>query len=131
MRVAAATTPPASSEHHDPELFEQLRKLRKALADRAGVPAYVIFSDRALLEMATFFPQDEDQFLGINGDYLDHYTLLKDRPPLAPIHFIAATTTQTFGPYPGVFPWTYEAVCFDATQGVLGSVSTVSRLTVY
>ena len=66
-RAAAAATPAASSEQHDLELFEQLRKLRKALADRAGVPAYVIFSDRALLEMATFFPQDEDQFLGING----------------------------------------------------------------
>src|SRR5207249_3241795 len=78
--AAAAATPAASSEQHDPELFEQLRKLRKALADRAGVPAYVIFSDRALLEMATFFPQDQAQFLGINGvgqaklaNYGDHF----------------------------------------------------------
>src|SRR5207247_569347 len=67
MRAPAAATPAPSSECHDPELFEELRRLRKALAGRAGVPAYVIFSDRALLEMATFFPQDEGQFLAING----------------------------------------------------------------
>jgi ATP-dependent DNA helicase RecQ len=52
---------------HDAELFERLRKLRREQADRAGVPAYIIFSDRALVEMATRFPQNGEQFLAING----------------------------------------------------------------
>jgi ATP-dependent DNA helicase RecQ len=44
-----------------------LRARRKELAERAGMPAYVIFSDRALIEMAMYFPQDDAQFLAING----------------------------------------------------------------
>jgi ATP-dependent DNA helicase RecQ len=52
---------------HDAALFERLRRLRRELADRAGVPAYIIFSDRALVEMATRFPQNGEQFLAING----------------------------------------------------------------
>jgi ATP-dependent DNA helicase RecQ len=52
---------------HDPELFEQLRRKRRELADQAGVPAYIIFSDRALVEMATLLPRTSEQFLAING----------------------------------------------------------------
>ena len=52
---------------HDPELFEQLRRKRRELADQAGVPAYIIFSDRALVEMATHLPRTPAQFLDING----------------------------------------------------------------
>jgi ATP-dependent DNA helicase RecQ len=52
---------------HDPGLFEQLRRKRRELADQAGVPAYIIFSDRALVEMATHLPRTPEQFLDING----------------------------------------------------------------
>jgi ATP-dependent DNA helicase RecQ len=52
---------------HDPELFEQLRRKRRELADQAGVPAYIIFSDRALVEMAAHLPRTPEQFLAING----------------------------------------------------------------
>jgi ATP-dependent DNA helicase RecQ len=57
----------ATPEEYDPELFEQLRRKRRELADRAGVPAYIIFSDRALVEMATHLPRTPEQFLDING----------------------------------------------------------------
>jgi len=52
---------------HDRDLFEILRGKRKELADKAGVPPYVIFSDRTLVEMATFFPQSQDGLLRMNG----------------------------------------------------------------
>jgi ATP-dependent DNA helicase RecQ len=42
---------------YDRDLFEILRGKRKELADDAGVPPYVIFSDRTLVEMAAYFPQ--------------------------------------------------------------------------
>lgn len=42
---------------HDRELFELLRKLRKELADGQNVPPYVVFADKTLIEMATYFPQ--------------------------------------------------------------------------
>ncbi len=64
---AAVALPAASSAQYSPVLFERLRALRKELAERAQVPAYVIFSDRSLIEMATFLPQTEAQFLAING----------------------------------------------------------------
>jgi ATP-dependent DNA helicase RecQ len=52
---------------YDEVLFERLRKLRKRLADEAGVPPYVIFSDRSLLDMAIHYPQTPEAFLHIHG----------------------------------------------------------------
>jgi ATP-dependent DNA helicase RecQ len=51
----------------DDRLFEILRSKRKELADEAGVPPYVIFSDKTLIEMAVFFPQSSDSLLDIHG----------------------------------------------------------------
>jgi RecQ family ATP-dependent DNA helicase len=48
-------------------LFDDLRALRKQMADEAHVPPYVVFSDVSLREMAHFLPGNLDQFLNING----------------------------------------------------------------
>ncbi|WP_420629502.1 DNA helicase RecQ [Candidatus Leptofilum sp.] len=53
--------------NYDQALFQQLRQKRKALADAAGVPPYVIFSDRTLVEMATYFPQSRTSFGTLYG----------------------------------------------------------------
>jgi ATP-dependent DNA helicase RecQ len=37
------------------------------LADEAGVPPYVIFSDRSLVEMAAYFPQSRTSFTDMYG----------------------------------------------------------------
>jgi ATP-dependent DNA helicase RecQ len=50
-----------------PGLFERLRSLRKRLADERKVPAFVVFSDRSLQEMAFRRPRTHAQFLGIHG----------------------------------------------------------------
>lgn len=52
---------------HERDLFEILRGKRKELADKAGIPPYVIFSDRTLVEMATYFPQSLESLMDING----------------------------------------------------------------
>jgi ATP-dependent DNA helicase RecQ len=52
---------------YDMGLFEQLRVLRKNLADQKGVPPFVVFSDVALQEMAYYFPQNAESFLQISG----------------------------------------------------------------
>ncbi len=57
----------ASAPSHDRELFEVLRKKRKELADAAGIPPFVIFSDRTLAEMSTRFPQSPDGMLRVSG----------------------------------------------------------------
>jgi ATP-dependent DNA helicase RecQ len=48
-------------------LFALLRQKRKELADEAGVPPYVIFSDRTLIEMAAYYPQSVSSLLRISG----------------------------------------------------------------
>jgi len=53
-------------EHRD-EHFEALRELRKEIADEAGVPPYIVFSDKTLKEIASTLPKDEESFLDING----------------------------------------------------------------
>ena len=51
----------------DEELFERLRILRRKLADERDVPAYVIFSDVALREMARAYPTTPNEFGRIPG----------------------------------------------------------------
>jgi ATP-dependent DNA helicase RecQ len=51
----------------DPGLFERLRALRKRLADERGVPAYVVFSDRTLQEMAIQSPRTRGELLAVHG----------------------------------------------------------------
>ena len=51
----------------DEELFDRLRALRKRLADAQRVPAYVVFSDAALAEMAARKPRTPDELLEVNG----------------------------------------------------------------
>jgi ATP-dependent DNA helicase RecQ len=51
----------------DEELFERLRRLRKALADERFVPAYIVFSDVALRQMARYYPANDEEFSRISG----------------------------------------------------------------
>ncbi|MFZ2448749.1 MAG: DNA helicase RecQ [Syntrophobacteraceae bacterium] len=52
---------------YDSELFDLLRGKRRELASAAGVPPYVIFSDRTLAEMAAYYPQTLDRMRDISG----------------------------------------------------------------
>jgi ATP-dependent DNA helicase RecQ len=51
----------------DEALFEKLRILRRKLADERDVPAYIIFSDVALREMARAYPTTTAEFSRIPG----------------------------------------------------------------
>ncbi|MBK9923702.1 MAG: DNA helicase RecQ [Anaerolineales bacterium] len=48
-------------------LFAILRQKRKEMADTAGVPPYVIFSDKTLIEMSAYYPQSSKSLLNIAG----------------------------------------------------------------
>jgi ATP-dependent DNA helicase RecQ len=48
-------------------LFAILRQTRKEMADEAGVPPYVIFSDRTLTEMAAYYPQSMESLITMSG----------------------------------------------------------------
>jgi ATP-dependent DNA helicase RecQ len=51
----------------DEALFDRLRTLRRRLADERDVPAYIVFSDVALREMARLYPRDTMQFSQVPG----------------------------------------------------------------
>ena len=65
----AAPTPRARQEtlDYDAGLFERLRALRKRLADEKDVPAFVVFGDASLREMAHYAPQSVQSFAAIGG----------------------------------------------------------------
>jgi ATP-dependent DNA helicase RecQ len=52
---------------YDKQLFQNLRQLRKAIADRDNVPPFIVFSDATLVEMAAYLPADEQSLMAING----------------------------------------------------------------
>ncbi|MGH7950128.1 MAG: DNA helicase RecQ [Candidatus Binataceae bacterium] len=51
----------------DAGLFETLRTLRRKLADQRGVPAYVLFSDATLRDMARLRPGSPDALRNVRG----------------------------------------------------------------
>jgi ATP-dependent DNA helicase RecQ len=67
MAVEKSTTRRTGDIECDTELFEALRALRKQVADAAGVPPYVVFSDVSLRHMAREYPGDNASFLRIPG----------------------------------------------------------------
>ena len=48
-------------------MFDELRVLRKRIADTLHVPPFVIFGDKSLIEMACYLPQDPAGFADISG----------------------------------------------------------------
>jgi len=49
------------------DAFESLRALRADIAKQEGKPAYIVFGDKTLKEMANHLPQNKEQMLDING----------------------------------------------------------------
>lgn len=65
-----------TEEGFDRELFEQLRAIRRELANTNGVPPYVIFGDRTLQDIARYYPQSLESLgnaFGIGRSKLERY----------------------------------------------------------
>ena len=75
----AATAVPVkapAADGGDPDLFEALKVVRRKLADEHEVPAYVIFSDKTLKDMAAKVPHNPVEFRQVHGvgeAKLEHY----------------------------------------------------------
>jgi ATP-dependent DNA helicase RecQ len=95
--VARKTKSRAGEIEADEQLFDALRATRRRLADERNVPAYVIFSDVALREMARTYPSSPAEFRRIPGVGEQK---LKDfsEPFLATIaEYLESNSRQTFG----------------------------------
>ena len=49
------------------ELFETLRQLRLTIAREEGMPPYIVFSDKTLIDMSVKAPRDRSSMLGVSG----------------------------------------------------------------
>ncbi len=65
--VVQAAAARDSWEGVDQGLFEELRRVRRDLASRRSVPAYIVFGDAALRDMARKRPSTPAAFLRVNG----------------------------------------------------------------
>jgi ATP-dependent DNA helicase RecQ len=64
---ATSRTSSQVENQYDQELFNQLREKRKDLADLHGAAPYAIFPDTTLMEMAYYFPKNENSLMSIYG----------------------------------------------------------------
>ncbi len=65
-----------TTAEYDQELFEELRALRRDLADQQGVPPFVVFGDVSLRYLAAAFPQSLENFArapGVGKAKLEQY----------------------------------------------------------
>ena len=57
----------SNEQQEDKKLFERLRQLRLLIAKEDNVPAYIVFSDKTLYELATYKPTTLSAFEQVNG----------------------------------------------------------------
>ncbi|MBC7953374.1 MAG: DNA helicase RecQ [Rhodospirillaceae bacterium] len=63
-----AKAPPAGAPtDYDEDLLAELKKLRRELATEQGIPAYAVFPDRTLMELASKRPMSLGEMRGIHG----------------------------------------------------------------
>lgn len=52
---------------YEQALLQQLKDLRRQMANEENVPAYIVLSDATLIELATYLPHNKDEFYKISG----------------------------------------------------------------
>lgn len=68
VQVSIAKEPVIYQQHsYEKELFDELKKLRNKIAHEENVPAYLIFSDSSLLDLATYLPLTKNDLPAISG----------------------------------------------------------------
>jgi ATP-dependent DNA helicase RecQ len=68
INIVIAKEPVIYQQHpYEKELFENLKSIRSKLAHEENLPAYIIFSDSTLLDLATYLPLSKNDLLKISG----------------------------------------------------------------
>jgi ATP-dependent DNA helicase RecQ len=62
VKTKASLTHPS-----DEGMFEELRRLRREIADSESVPSFVVFSDKTLSAMCETSPSNEEELLSVSG----------------------------------------------------------------
>jgi ATP-dependent DNA helicase RecQ len=111
QRPSTRSAAPDNWDGVDRELFELLRTRRKQLADERNVPAYVVFSDATLRDLARQRPTTRERMRGVRGvgdkkladfgepflavisDYCQQHSLASDLAP-APVAAPVQSTSE-------------------------------------
>lgn len=67
QKKKASSAKSAALSPADEKLLIALKELRKSLAMRQSVPAYVVFSDATLIDMCRIKPKTRDEFMEVSG----------------------------------------------------------------
>lgn len=67
VKIAVKEPEFITEKSYEHRLFSELKNLRTGLAQKENVPAYIIFSDATLLELATYLPQTLGEIRKISG----------------------------------------------------------------
>ncbi len=67
MNVKTKTSKKEKLAPVEDEVFEKFRLLRSEIASKNEIPAYIVFSDKTLIEFAGKLPQTKDEMLEVNG----------------------------------------------------------------
>jgi ATP-dependent DNA helicase RecQ len=76
------------------ELFDELKVLRKQIADSLALPAYIVFSDATLEDMSTKMPLSKAEFMLISGVGQEKYTKFGDIFIDKILDFVKKTASQ-------------------------------------
>ena len=121
----------AATTEYDENLFDELRALRKRLADSQDVPAFVVFGDVSLRHMAAAFPQSMEDFSRISGVgkvKLEQYgpEFLKTIRSYAEVNGLPDRTT--IAPTTSQQPKRRQGTTYDATRDLLSKGLSVSQI---
>jgi len=67
VEMLVESTTAKHESDYNADYFEELRQIRKSIADEAGLPPYVIFSDATLKEFTIYLPENKNEMLAIKG----------------------------------------------------------------
>jgi ATP-dependent DNA helicase RecQ len=67
MQIKTKVKKKEKIESVDDVVFEKFRALRAEIASKNQIPAYIVFSDKTLIEFSQKLPQNKDEMLNVNG----------------------------------------------------------------
>lgn len=111
--TAGTLTPAETHAAAEDDLFQLLRAVRRDLANRDGVPPFVVFSDATLRDMARNRPRNQTEMLRVSG--VGQVKMEKYGEP-----FLAVTKAAAGGPAPAAGPSLY-ARAEARKSGVMGA----------
>jgi len=67
VKKAATRKPAIDFGEYDAEIFEQLKGLRREIAQTNNIPPYIVFSDKTLKELSIKLPRSKEEMLEVHG----------------------------------------------------------------